>query len=77
MAESSAGCMVQATWWLLPRLLVVNCCRLGKVLKTKDGSEVQPGLYVCGWVKRGPSGIIGTSDMTTVTAWLYQQLLGV
>ena len=21
--------------------------------------EVEVGLYVCGWVKRGPSGIIG------------------
>lgn len=26
----------------------------------EGADEVEPGLYVCGWVKRGPSGIIGT-----------------
>lgn len=25
----------------------------------EDASDVEPGLYVCGWVKRGPTGIIG------------------
>lgn len=24
-------------------------------------SDVIPGLYVCGWLKRGPTGIIGTN----------------
>jgi adrenodoxin-NADP+ reductase len=24
---------------------------------------VDPGLYVCGWIKRGPTGIIGTNSM--------------
>lgn len=28
---------------------------------TEDGSSFEPGLYVCGWLKRGPSGIIGTN----------------
>jgi NADPH-dependent glutamate synthase beta subunit-like oxidoreductase len=27
------------------------------------GSEVEPGLYACGWVKRGPTGLIGTNSM--------------
>ncbi|KAI8470287.1 MAG: NADP adrenodoxin-like ferredoxin reductase [Monoraphidium minutum] len=35
----------------------------GRVLKEKGGAEVEPGLYVCGWVKRGPTGIIGTNSM--------------
>jgi ferredoxin--NADP+ reductase len=30
----------------------------GRVL---DGDAVAPGLYVAGWIKRGPSGIIGTN----------------
>lgn len=25
------------------------------------GTRTVPGLYVCGWVKRGPTGIIGTN----------------
>lgn len=32
---------------------------LGQVL-TDDGS-IDPGLFVCGWLKRGPTGIIGTN----------------
>lgn len=28
---------------------------------TEEGSSFEPGLYVCGWLKRGPSGIIGTN----------------
>jgi adrenodoxin-NADP+ reductase len=31
-------------------------------LATGVGSpDLDPGLYVCGWVKRGPTGIIGTN----------------
>ena len=26
-----------------------------------EGGRVQPGLYVAGWIKRGPSGVIGTN----------------
>lgn len=32
-------------------------CRAGRVLQP-DGS-IDPGLYVVGWAKRGPTGIIG------------------
>lgn len=32
--------------------------RGGRVL---DGDDAVPGLYVAGWIKRGPSGIIGTN----------------
>ena len=35
----------------------------GRVL---DGGEVVPGLYVAGWIKRGPSGIIGTNKKDAV-----------
>ena len=35
---------------------------------------VEPGLYVCGWLKRGPSGIIGTnlSDAEETVASIAQ-----
>jgi ferredoxin--NADP+ reductase len=32
----------------------------GRVLDTADGAPV-PGEYVVGWIKRGPSGVIGTN----------------
>ncbi|KAL0029968.1 hypothetical protein WJX77_010608 [Trebouxia sp. C0004] len=35
--------------------------KLGKVIQATDSNDHIPGLYVCGWVKRGPSGIIGTN----------------
>lgn len=34
--------------------------KLGQVCG-EDGASADPGLYVCGWLKRGPSGIIGTN----------------
>ena len=38
---------------------------LGKVLrpgaKEEGTDKFLPGVYVCGWLKRGPSGIIGTN----------------
>ena len=36
-------------------------CRLGKVLQPGGNKQCIPGLYVSGWVKRGPTGIIGES----------------
>lgn len=34
----------------------------GQVMTDKDGqATVEPGLFVCGWIKRGPTGIIGTN----------------
>src|SRR5690606_4265091 len=32
----------------------------GRVLTEKGGATV-PGVYVAGWIKRGPSGVIGTN----------------
>jgi len=32
----------------------------GRVLDSKDGDPL-PGEYVVGWIKRGPSGVIGTN----------------
>ncbi len=29
--------------------------------RVKDGGGIVPGLYVTGWIKRGPSGVIGTN----------------
>jgi ferredoxin--NADP+ reductase len=37
---------------------VPNDC--GRVLAEQDGEQL-PGLYVSGWIKRGPSGVIGTN----------------
>ena len=33
-------------------------CREGRVLQA-DGKDPEEGLYVVGWAKRGPTGIIG------------------
>ena len=44
----------------------------GRVTDGPDGAVV-PGLYTAGWIKRGPSGIIGTNRacaVETVTALL-------
>lgn len=35
--------------------------RDGRVLVASDSNESVGGLYVCGWIKRGPSGVIGTN----------------
>ena len=31
------------------------------VVPTTDGGRVAPGLYAAGWIKRGPTGILGTN----------------
>lgn len=31
------------------------------IIQTKDGGKVVDGLYAVGWIKRGPTGIIGTN----------------
>jgi ferredoxin--NADP+ reductase len=42
------------------------------VFPTRDGritdeqGTVMPGLYACGWIKRGPTGIIGTNKPCSV-----------
>ena len=33
----------------------------GRVLAAPESTTTIPGLYVCGWIKRGPQGIIGTN----------------
>ncbi|MCY3907356.1 MAG: FAD-dependent oxidoreductase [Anaerolineaceae bacterium] len=38
----------------------------GRVLREQDGSESLTGLYVVGWIKRGPSGVIGTNKPDSV-----------
>ncbi|MDT2005556.1 NAD(P)-binding protein [Rhodococcus opacus] len=38
-----------------------------------DGEEVVPGVYIAGWIKRGPTGVVGTNRrcaLETVTAIL-------
>ena len=39
-----------------------------------EGGRVRPGLYVAGWIKRGPSGVIGTNkkDATETVALLLE-----
>ena len=48
----------------------------GKVI----GKDVGNGLYVCGWLKRGPSGIIGSNIMdakdtvaTIIKDWINEE----
>ena len=39
-----------------------------------EGGRVEPGIYVAGWIKRGPSGVIGTNkkDATETIALLLE-----
>ncbi len=34
---------------------------------TDEGGTVVPGLYACGWIRRGPTGIIGTNKPCSVS----------
>jgi ferredoxin/flavodoxin---NADP+ reductase len=48
----------------------------GRVLGAPGGTPV-PGLYVAGWIKRGPTGVIGTNKadaMETVASLLADEL---
>lgn len=33
----------------------------GRVLSSSDINQTEDGLYVCGWLKRGPTGIVATN----------------
>jgi ferredoxin--NADP+ reductase len=39
-----------------------------------EGGRVEPGVYAAGWIKRGPSGVIGTNkkDATETVALLLE-----
>lgn len=45
----------------------------GRVLRARDGERV-PGWYVAGWIKRGPTGVIGTNKACAVET--IETLLG-
>ena len=49
----------------------------GRVVDPDSGEQV-PGQYVVGWIKRGPSGVIGTNkkDAQETVANLYEDLEG-
>jgi ferredoxin--NADP+ reductase len=49
----------------------------GRVVDPDSGEQV-PGQYVVGWIKRGPSGVIGTNkkDALETVANLYEDLEG-
>jgi len=52
----------------------------GRVVEQADSTAVVPGLYVAGWIKRGPQGIIGTNKLCatdTVTQVLADIAAGV
>ncbi len=45
-------------------------CRQGRVLQA-NGRDPDPGLYVVGWAKRGPTGIIGSTTSCSYTPCLF------
>ena len=45
----------------------------GRVVEGPGSTTVMPGLYVCGWIKRGPQGVIGTNK--SCAAATVEQLL--
>ena len=50
----------------------------GRVLAAPGSSQVRPGLYVAGWIKRGPTGVVGTnkSDAAETVASVLADLPG-
>ncbi|XP_023735975.1 NADPH:adrenodoxin oxidoreductase, mitochondrial [Lactuca sativa] len=48
----------------------------GRVISSYDASEAEDGLYVCGWLKRGPTGIIATNlyDAEETVASIYEDV---
>lgn len=53
-----AGVPFHDQWGIIPN-------KAGRVTAEQDG-DVVPGLYTAGWIKRGPSGIIGTNRACAV-----------
>lgn len=45
----------------------------GRVVSSSDDAQTEDGLYVCGWLKRGPTGIIATNlydvEETVIDEW--------
>ncbi|HXH89105.1 MAG TPA: FAD-dependent oxidoreductase [Gaiellaceae bacterium] len=50
----------------------------GSATIPNEGGRVEPGLYVAGWIKRGPSGVIGTNkkDATETVQLLLEDARG-
>jgi ferredoxin--NADP+ reductase len=48
----------------------------GRVLTQPGAQAAQPGLYVAGWIKRGPTGVVGTnkSDAAETVASILEDL---
>src|SRR3954471_13706604 len=66
-----AGVPFHERWGVIPN-------EKGRVIDPGTSSPV-PGLYVAGWIKRGPSGVIGTNKpdaVETVTAMLEDAATG-
>ena len=57
------GCRPGAAGDRLPRAAGRPACRSTseRGLVPNDGGRVEPGLYVAGWIKRGPTGFLGTN----------------
>ena len=49
-ASATTACLSRTWWWRRT---------LGD--DPNEGGRVEPGLYAAGWIKRGPSGVIGTN----------------
>lgn len=58
--EIACGLLVTAIGYDAPVLENLPCDRRGGRLVHEDGC-VEPGLYVVGWCRRGPTGVIGTN----------------
>lgn len=60
MFEIPCGAVISAIGYRMPRLAGVPRDETSGVVASDDG-RVGAGLYVVGWAKRGPSGVIGTN----------------
>jgi ferredoxin--NADP+ reductase len=67
------GLPFREDWGIIPNAA-------GRVTLAADDPENLPGVYVSGWIKRGPSGVIGTNKpcaLETVQAMLEDLAAGV
>ena len=58
LGEALPGVPFNPQWGVIPN-------KTGRVL-TSEGGQVIPRLYTAGWIKRGPSGVIGTNKACAV-----------
>ncbi|MCP5050503.1 MAG: FAD-dependent oxidoreductase [bacterium] len=53
------GVPFHESWGIFPN-------KEGRILESENSETIVPGLYTAGWIKRGPSGVIGTNKPDSI-----------